>query len=110
MSWPTLLFTWNEKFPISSMPRCLTNGMIGAVGTGRVGREQQVDLVDVDQLGVDRRRLRCARLVVIDDEFDLAAEQATLGVDVVAPDLDAELRSLAATREAAGLRPSTCRS
>ena len=70
----------------------------------RVGREQQIDLVDVDQLGVDRRRLRCTRLVVIDDEFDLAAEQAALGVDVVAPDLDAELRSLAAAREAAGLR------
>ena len=33
MSWPTLLLTWNEKFPISSMPRCLTSGMIGAVGT-----------------------------------------------------------------------------
>ncbi len=33
MSWPTLLFTWNEKFPISTMPRCLTSGMIGAVGT-----------------------------------------------------------------------------
>ena len=33
MSWPTLLFTWNEKFPISSRPRCLTNGMSGAVGT-----------------------------------------------------------------------------
>ena len=33
MSWPTLLFTWNEKFPISSSPRCLTSGMIGAVGT-----------------------------------------------------------------------------
>ena len=33
MSWPTLLFTWNEKLPISNRPRCLTSGMIGAVGT-----------------------------------------------------------------------------
>src|SRR5207244_2547779 len=33
ISWPTLLFTWNEKFPINSRPRCLTNGMSGAVGT-----------------------------------------------------------------------------
>ena len=33
MSWWTLLFTWNEKLPISSRPRCLTSGMIGAVGT-----------------------------------------------------------------------------
>ncbi len=71
---------------------------------GRVGREQQIDLVDVDQLGVDRRRLRCARLVVIDDQFDLAAEQAALGIDIVAPDFDAEQRSLAAAGEAAGLR------
>ena len=33
MSWPTLLLTWNEKLPISRRPRCLTIGMIGAVGT-----------------------------------------------------------------------------
>ena len=33
MSWLTLLFTWNEKLPISSRPRSLTNGMIGAVCT-----------------------------------------------------------------------------
>ena len=33
MSWPILLLIWNEKFPISTMPRCLTSGMIGAVGT-----------------------------------------------------------------------------
>src|SRR5674476_1078703 len=30
MSWPTLLFTWNEKLPISNRPRDLTSGMIGA--------------------------------------------------------------------------------
>ena len=71
---------------------------------GRVGREQEIDLVDIQQLRIDRRGLRSARLVVIDDEFDLAAEQATLGVDVVAPDLDAEQRSLAAAGETAGLR------
>ena len=33
MSWPTLLFTWNEKLPISNIPRCLTSGISGAVGT-----------------------------------------------------------------------------
>ena len=33
MSCWTLLLTWNEKFPISNRPRCLTSGMIGAVGT-----------------------------------------------------------------------------
>ena len=70
----------------------------------RIGREQDIDLVDVDQLGVDRGRLGRARLVVIDDEFDLAAEQAAFGIDVVAPDLGAELRSLAAARETTGLR------
>ena len=71
---------------------------------GRIGREQEIDLVDVQQLRVDRRSFRSARFVVIDDKFDLAAEQATLGVDVVPPDLDAEQRSLAAARETAGLR------
>ena len=33
MSCCTFAFTWNEKLPISSRPRCLTSGMIGAVGT-----------------------------------------------------------------------------
>ena len=70
----------------------------------RVGREQEIDLVDVQQLRVDRRGLGSARFVVIDDKFDLAPEQATPGVDIVTPDLDAEQRSLAAAREAAGLR------
>jgi len=58
----------------------------------------------VKQLRVDRRRLGCAALVVIDDQFDLAAEQPAFGVDVVAPDLDAEQRGLAPGRKTAGLR------
>ena len=33
MSCLTVWFTWNEKLPIRSRPRCLTSGMIGAVGT-----------------------------------------------------------------------------
>ena len=33
MSCWTLAFTWNEKLPISTRPRSLTNGMIGAVCT-----------------------------------------------------------------------------
>ncbi len=33
MSCCTFAFTWNEKLPISSRPRCFTSGMIGAVGT-----------------------------------------------------------------------------
>src|SRR5678816_2729938 len=32
MSCCTFAFTWNEKLPISSRPRCFTIGMIGAVG------------------------------------------------------------------------------
>ena len=71
---------------------------------GGVGREQDVDLVDVEQLGVDRRAFGRARLVVIDEQLDLAAEQAALGVDVVAPDLDADQRGLAAGGKPAGLR------
>ena len=43
---------------------------------GRIGRKQEIDLVDVEQLRIDRRGLRGARLVVIDDKFDLATEQA----------------------------------
>jgi hypothetical protein len=70
----------------------------------RVGCEQKVDLVDVEQLCVDRRRLRCARLVVIDDELDLPAEQPALRVDLITPDFDAEQRGLAAAGETAGLR------
>jgi hypothetical protein len=71
---------------------------------GGVGREQQIDLVDVEQLGIDRGRLGCARLVIVDDQLDLAAEQAALLVDVVAPDLDADQRRLAAGGQTAGQR------
>jgi hypothetical protein len=70
----------------------------------RIGRKQKIDLVDVDQFRIDCRGLRGARFVVIHDKFDLATEQAALGVDIVAPDLDTKQRSLAAGRETAGLR------
>ena len=33
MSCCTFAFTWNEKLPIRSSPRCFTIGMTGAVGT-----------------------------------------------------------------------------
>src|ERR1043166_5748886 len=33
MSCCTFAFTWNEKLPMRSSPRCFTIGMIGAVGT-----------------------------------------------------------------------------
>ena len=33
MSWCTVWLTWNEKLPISSLPRCFTSGISGAVGT-----------------------------------------------------------------------------
>src|ERR1035437_2999635 len=44
MSWPTLLFTWNEKLPISNSPRDLTSGMIGAVGTVAYGANRRSTL------------------------------------------------------------------
>src|SRR6185437_13087050 len=66
--------------------------------------EEQVDLVDVEKLGVERRRFGGARLVVIDDRLDLASEEAAPSVDIVAPDLDAEQRGLAAAGKTASLR------
>ena len=104
MSWWTLLFTWNEKLPDQQHAALLDQRHDRRGRHRRVGREQQIDLVDVEQLRVERRRLRGARLVVIDHEFDLAAEQPALGVDVVAPDLVTEQRGLAAAGEPAGLR------
>src|SRR3979411_2263427 len=44
MSWPTLLFTWKEKLPISNRPRDLTSGMSGAVGTVAYGANRRSTL------------------------------------------------------------------
>ena len=48
---------------------------------GAVAGDDQVDLVDVEQLGVDRRDACRVGLIVVVNELHLPAEQATLGVD-----------------------------
>ena len=45
---------------------------------GAVARHQEVDLVDVDQLGIDRRHQRRVALVVVVDELDRPAEEPAL--------------------------------
>ena len=59
-------------------------GIAGAIDVGAVAGDDEIDLVDVEQLGVDARHGRRVGLVVVVDELDLAAEQAALRVDVVA--------------------------
>ena len=69
---------------------------------GAVARNQQVDLVDVDQLRVDGRHQRRVALVVVIDQLDRPAEQAALGIDLVFPDLESEQPGLADDRKRAG--------
>ena len=71
---------------------------------GRIGRDDEVHLVDVEELRVDRRHRRRIALVVVIDELDRPAEQAALGIDVITPDLEGEQRALAAAGEAARRR------
>ena len=69
---------------------------------GAVARHDEVHLVDVEQLRVDPRHGRGARLVVVVDELDLAAEDPAFGVDVVAPDFHRDQRRLAVAGERPG--------
>ena len=71
---------------------------------GRVGADQQIDFVDVDQLGIDPGHVLRIALVVIEHQLDRTAEQAAFGVDVVAPDLQRRQHLLADRRHAAGER------
>ena len=71
---------------------------------GGVGTDDEVDFVDVEQLGVDAGHVRRVGLVVVIDELNLAAEQAAFGVDLFLPDLGAEQRLLAVGRQRAGQR------
>ena len=73
-------------------------------GHSAVRRDEQIDLVDVEQLGVDPRRQRGVGLVVVNDELDPAAEQAALGIDVIDPHLQREQRRFSAGAQRAGLR------
>ena len=70
----------------------------------RIAAVDQVDLIDVEQLGVDRGHIGRIALVVVIDKLDRPAEQAALGVLVLRPDLHGEQRGFAAARERARLR------
>src|SRR5260221_399250 len=54
---------------------------------GGVTGNGQVDLVDIDQLGIERRDRRRVALVVVIDQLDLTPQQPALRVDVILPDL-----------------------
>src|SRR5262249_56575762 len=71
---------------------------------GAEAADDQIDLVDVEQLGVDARHRRRIGLVIVINELDRTAEEPALGVDVFFPNLLGEQRRLAVGREPAGLR------
>ncbi len=68
--------------------------------------EQRVDLVLLDQAGREGARLIGVAGIVIDDDFDLAAIDAALGVDVGDIHFQRLLLGIAEERRAAG-RPTT---
>ena len=68
-----------------------------------VGTHDEIDFVDVEQLGVNAGHIRGVRLVVITDQVDLAAKEPALGIGFLFPDLGAEQRLLAVGRERSGL-------
>ena len=73
---------------------------------GAVGRKQEIDPIDVEQLGVDagnRGRFKLP-VVVKDDELDRPAEQTARGVHVAAPELERCQSRFAPRRDTAGLR------
>ena len=70
----------------------------------RIAADDEVRVIDVEDLGVDRRHVGRVALVVVVDELHLPAEQAALGVLVLGPDLHGEQRRLAAAGERARLR------
>ena len=62
---------------------------------GRIAADDKVDLVDVEELHIDAGNRRRIRLVVVIDQFDWPPEQATLGVDLLFPNLRTEQGLLA---------------
>jgi hypothetical protein len=62
---------------------------------GAVAADDQIDLVDVEELGVDARDGVRLGLIVVVDELDRATEQPALGVDILFPDLLRQQRRLA---------------
>ena len=71
---------------------------------GAVARYHEVDLVDVEQLGVDAGHSGRVGLIVVIDQLDLAAEQPAGRVDVLLPDLHRDQGRLAGAGEPAGER------
>jgi hypothetical protein len=69
-----------------------------------IARDDHVDLVDIEQLGVDPRHRRRIGLVVVIDELNRPAQQTLLGVDVVLPDLHRQQCRLAGAGKPAGQR------
>jgi hypothetical protein len=61
--------------------------------------EQQVDVIDVKQLGVDRGNESRIALVIVVDEFHRATEQSAFGVDIRRPDLSCQQHLSAIDRE-----------
>ena len=54
---------------------------------GAVGADDQVDLVDVEQLGIDAGHRRGIGLIIIIDELHGTAEQPAFGIGILLPDL-----------------------
>ena len=54
---------------------------------GAVARDDEVDLVDIEQLCIDAGHQRRVGLVVVIHQLDRPAEQPALLVDVLGPDL-----------------------
>jgi hypothetical protein len=65
---------------------------------------QNVDLVDVNELGIDSGNGRGIRLVIVVEELDRTAKQSTLGVNLLRPDLFRKKMRLAGRGKAAGQR------
>src|SRR5262249_47255454 len=64
----------------------------------------EIDLVEVEKLGIDARHQRRIALIVVLDELHRPAEQAALGVDLVLQYLQPELHHLAGAGVRAGER------
>ena len=79
---------------------------MGHGGDDQIGgmTHQQVDLVDVHELGVDAGNIGGIGLVVEINEPHLTAEQPTLGVDLLGPDLLGQQMGFARRGEAPGQR------
>jgi hypothetical protein len=69
-----------------------------------VAGDDEIDLVDLEKLGVDAGDGGRVRLIVVGDHLDRPAEDPALLVHVVLPDLDGHQRRLAVRRQATGQR------